>query len=1135
MGTSWKHKGRMNNLGGPHPINQLNRGNQSFPRLVSSSPVHPRSSPPPTKRQRVEDNTHTHAQFVPLVQPAEDTGPITSRKRSYDSINDSLHTLNSQPSGVKAAQTQVPEFRGVDKYTRSHPEKRRRRKSNDIQKEQQGKTAGNGEACADTKGADIGEEDVKLVDSKTLAVSQGRQTAQSQQVYPVQLFGDRFRQNGNSRVQLTPPGKSLKSGIDDTVKMKKQKRKDLSPDELALSEGETGSRMPPKRHVDISPSISRKGDIEPTKFLSSAPSRSQGSKKMADTSSKGRGIEIIGSGLHIARAVSGPYKYDANRVDSAGRCVLRSRDISTILHPTNQNGEILKEYTYLTINWRKISRVEYSSTSDSHIVSIIRSSELKLGILPKLMVAFPSSEELERCLRWINDTRESTVPPKPKEIPGERLEKIFTHLMGEATWSTAVTDNDPIPRDVGADIKLITHNRETRTQERKANARPDTSHTRLKTKDSMRGAPVTTPHQHDDVSTLPDNTQEHNMERPSRTTRSTLTRKSPSPEPEPPGWTVSNEGWENKWRNSLVFPTRGKSRATVEKIDIPRLDEGKFLNDNLISFYLRYLQHLLEENRPDLAQRIYFQNTFFYEKLKPRKAGQGINYDSVKAWTSKVDLFTKDFIIVPINENDHWYVAVVYNAPKLLPSPDGTEKADVRPKDTITIEDADESQGALRASPQRANANDPINIKAVVSTAPNDVINHLSPVNQEKQKSPGVHPAGHENATHLIEAPGDSKAEVEQIAPLSDSLGRKKAVKRQSAGARKHDPDQPKIITLDSLEWTHSPACSLLRQYLVAELKDKKGIEIPSPGSLGMTAKNLPQQSNYCDCGLYLLGYIRELLQNPDRFVRSILMGKDGIDWNLDPSELRNDIRTLLFDLQREQQDREDALKKIGKRKATTSRKNKTAKEDRRLSQPIASPTQKSPTEHSTAKTKEEKVIGNEASTNITIPRPAMVSMQESRQSPSLAEMQKIPGSFPNSPTPDNGGVTSHYFTHGSGAKGDDSPHFLAPLPESSPSHPGSSREKSLPIRDSETTHRKKQEACGNHTGSKEAKSPIAVMIPSLQSHKSLQGPGVEHDTRKGESTENNYHKRRQRGDKMVAATLREEPPPRHQVIDISD
>ncbi|KAH8654108.1 hypothetical protein BGZ60DRAFT_346927, partial [Tricladium varicosporioides] len=125
----------------------------------------------------------------------------------------------------------------------------------------------------------------------------------------------------------------------------------------------------------------------------------------------------------------------------------------------------------------------------------------------------------------------------------------------------------------------------------------------------------------------------------------------------------------------VSFPPTGTKRSLVEKQDIDRLDEGEFLNDSIVNFYLRWLEHNLEQTNPDISRRIYFHNSFFYEALtKTPRGKRGINYESVKRWTSKVDLFEKDYIIVPVCENLHWYLAIICNAPRLLAPEANAEK-----------------------------------------------------------------------------------------------------------------------------------------------------------------------------------------------------------------------------------------------------------------------------------------------------------------------------------------------------------------------------------------------------------------------------------------------------------------------------
>ena len=57
---------------------------------------------------------------------------------------------------------------------------------------------------------------------------------------------------------------------------------------------------------------------------------------------------------------------------------------------------------------------------------------------------------------------------------------------------------------------------------------------------------------------------------------------------------------------------------------------------------------------------MYIFNTFFYERLTTTAKGRrGINYEAVEKWTSKIDIFQYDFVVVPINERYAPVVACV--------------------------------------------------------------------------------------------------------------------------------------------------------------------------------------------------------------------------------------------------------------------------------------------------------------------------------------------------------------------------------------------------------------------------------------------------------------------------------------------
>jgi sentrin-specific protease 7 len=48
-------------------------------------------------------------------------------------------------------------------------------------------------------------------------------------------------------------------------------------------------------------------------------------------------------------------------------------------------------------------------------------------------------------------------------------------------------------------------------------------------------------------------------------------------------------GLGKPWGGPMVYPLEGerKTQVSVEQHDLERLDEGEFLNDNLIDFYMR--------------------------------------------------------------------------------------------------------------------------------------------------------------------------------------------------------------------------------------------------------------------------------------------------------------------------------------------------------------------------------------------------------------------------------------------------------------------------------------------------------------------------------------------------------------------
>ncbi|KAF9187300.1 hypothetical protein BGZ50_002012 [Haplosporangium sp. Z 11] len=283
----------------------------------------------------------------------------------------------------------------------------------------------------------------------------------------------------------------------------------------------------------------------------------------------------------------------------------------------------------------------------------------------------------------------------------------------------------------------------------------------------------------------------------------------------------------------FLFPFKSSAKSksiAVHNEDMYRLNEGEFLNDTLIEFGLKHVHYNLEMKHPELSRNTYIFNSFFYQRLlaKPGK-GMSSSYDSIKSWTNKIDLFSKKFIIVPIHENVHWYLAIITNPGLLLKQEDDSPNATPSPP----VEGSDGSETKPPSSPSDSTAEIPSRT-ATPSLQDNSV----------KGNEP-----------------------LEEKATKKDSDGDPQPCKRvlRSTPAIPIDAEEkPYILVLDSLGGSHPTVFKTLRSYLQQELLNRKNIQktISSKDVPGRYAK-CPQQENFCDCGLFLLHYAEVFLKNP--------------------------------------------------------------------------------------------------------------------------------------------------------------------------------------------------------------------------------------------------------------------------------
>lgn len=324
-----------------------------------------------------------------------------------------------------------------------------------------------------------------------------------------------------------------------------------------------------------------------------------------------------------------------------------------------------------------------------------------------------------------------------------------------------------------------------------------------------------------------------------------------------------------KWDEALTWPWEGVKRVTVEYEDLYRLNRDEFLNDSLVSFSLRRLELQASES----AGSIYFFNTYFYDTLVKLPSGRaGFNYDAVKRWTRKVDLFSYDHVIIPVNRNFHWYLFIVSNIPAMLKF-------------------GQDDEAEMPSTPEQ----EQFSVAEIAAKTPDLDLGNLSL-----------------EAHATDSAPPSSALDSSQPASSLPDPTVDKAV-RETKSRPKRDrwrgvyPSRaPIVIALDSMGGEHTTEIRHIKQYFVKEAAERKGVTFTTRDINGTTAKGIPTQTNASDCGIFLIAYVAEFMENPRKFVKKVCsreMDETNSFKNFDPSIARALIRTDLISLELEQRE----------------------------------------------------------------------------------------------------------------------------------------------------------------------------------------------------------------------------------------
>ncbi|XP_009868313.1 PREDICTED: sentrin-specific protease 7-like, partial [Apaloderma vittatum] len=305
-----------------------------------------------------------------------------------------------------------------------------------------------------------------------------------------------------------------------------------------------------------------------------------------------------------------------------------------------------------------------------------------------------------------------------------------------------------------------------------------------------------------------------------------------------------NEGWKEvtervtegvSVENLIVYPPPpAKGGLGVTREDLECLEYGEFLNDVIIDFYLKYL--LLEKAPKHLADRTHIFSSFFYKCLtRKEKNSEGDlkvsvaqrRHRRVRTWTRHINIFSKDYIFVPVNEESHWYIAVIC-FPWL-------EEA---------VYEECPHENSLYSQP------------------------HQSPLWLENENTRTV---------SVLAFPGNCKNEEEMNANRSlfskddNEIAASASVldsgisKMSLSNCKKKVCKRPCILILDSLKaGSVQKTVQVLREYLEVEWEAKRKTHREfSKSTMIDLYPRVPKQDNSSDCGVYLLQYVETFFQNP--------------------------------------------------------------------------------------------------------------------------------------------------------------------------------------------------------------------------------------------------------------------------------
>lgn len=110
----------------------------------------------------------------------------------------------------------------------------------------------------------------------------------------------------------------------------------------------------------------------------------------------------------------------------------------------------------------------------------------------------------------------------------------------------------------------------------------------------------------------------------------------------------------------LRYAFKDKRLIEISVADYSTLYNRQWINDTMIDFFLKYYVEKAVESGKLGAHEAYVMTSYFFTKLMTTGPKEDY-YPTISRWLRKLELCKYRYIIMPINEEYHWYCAVIYN------------------------------------------------------------------------------------------------------------------------------------------------------------------------------------------------------------------------------------------------------------------------------------------------------------------------------------------------------------------------------------------------------------------------------------------------------------------------------------------